>query len=163
VEADYTPGNPGGDLEVSVMLDVTGSMCNDGEGPCTTSTKLTGLKQAANKLVDTVVWDDQSTYTSRIAIVPFSTRVRVGQDGAGTSAMATMAGMPAGWTDGTRCASMPRAPVPAKPAATGPATRRRCRNTPTESDALRPDRFYNSSGKFDSPMMLRAGQIPQRP
>ncbi len=70
VEADYTAGNPGGDLEIALMLDVTGSMCNDGNGPCTSGTKISALKDAAKKLVDTVVWDDQSKYTSRIAIVP---------------------------------------------------------------------------------------------
>ncbi|MFT3672914.1 pilus assembly protein TadG-related protein [Aestuariivirga sp.] len=95
VEADYTAGNPGGDLEISLMLDVTGSMCNDGNGPCTSGTKITALKDAAKKLIDTVVWDDQSKYTSRIAIVPFSTRVRVGPDGGGASAMAAMTGLPA--------------------------------------------------------------------
>ncbi len=150
VEADYTPGNPGGDLEVSVMLDVTGSMCNDGEGPCTTSTKLTGLKQAANKLVDTVVWDDQSTYTSRIAIVPFSTRVRVGQDGAGTSAMATMAGMPAGWTGWYEmCIDASGS------GASETGGNWTCNKTQVQKYSnwkVMPcvtDRFYNSSGKFD--------------
>ncbi len=70
-------------------------MCNDGNGPCTSGTKISALKDAAKKLVDTVVWDDQSKYTSRIAIVPFSTRVRVGPDGGGASAMAAMTGLPA--------------------------------------------------------------------
>ncbi len=73
-----------GDLEVSMMLDVTGSMCNDGQGPCTGGDKISGLKTAAKQLVDTVVWKDQSTYTSRVAIVPFSTRVRVAPNGAST-------------------------------------------------------------------------------
>ncbi len=30
------------------------------------------MKDAANDLVDIVVWADQSKYTSRVAIVPFS-------------------------------------------------------------------------------------------
>lgn len=150
VEADYTPGNPGGDLEISVMLDVTGSMCNDGEGPCTTSTKLTGLKDAANKLVDTVVWDDQSTYTSRIAIVPFSTRVRVGQDGAGTSRMATIAGLPASWTGWyAMCVDASGS------GASETGGNWTCNKTQVQKYSnwkVMPcvtDRFYNSTGKLD--------------
>lgn len=73
---------PAGDLEISLMLDTTGSMCDDGEGPCTSSKKMDALKQAADKLIETVVWTDQSVYTSKVAIVPFSTRVRIAQDGA---------------------------------------------------------------------------------
>jgi Flp pilus assembly protein TadG len=76
---------PAGDLEISLMLDTTGSMCDDGEGPCTSSKKMDALKQAATKLIDTVVWTDQSVYTSKVAIVPFSTRVRVAPDSTNTS------------------------------------------------------------------------------
>jgi Flp pilus assembly protein TadG len=69
--ADYSKatlavgGSGGESLEVSMMLDVTGSMCS----PCT---KLEDLKEAAKDLVDIVVWDDQSEYTAKIALVPFS-------------------------------------------------------------------------------------------
>lgn len=62
-------GNGGSNVEVSLMLDVTGSM--DG-------TKLTTLKDAASDLVDTIIWTDQSRYTSRMAIVPFAENVNVG-------------------------------------------------------------------------------------
>lgn len=57
-------GNAEKNLEISMMLDVSGSM---GEG-----TKLQDMKDAANDLVDIVVWADQSNYTSRVAVVPFS-------------------------------------------------------------------------------------------
>ena len=60
-------GNAETNLEISMMLDVSGSM---GEG-----TKLNDMKDAANDLVDIVVWADQSKYTSRVAIVPFSSDV----------------------------------------------------------------------------------------
>jgi Flp pilus assembly protein TadG len=60
-------GNAETNLEISMMLDVSGSM---GEG-----TKLDDMKDAANDLVDIVVWADQSKYTSRVAIVPFSSDV----------------------------------------------------------------------------------------
>lgn len=57
-------GNAELNLEISLMLDVSGSM---GEG-----SKLQDMKDAANDLVDIVVWKDQSQFSSRIAIVPFS-------------------------------------------------------------------------------------------
>jgi Putative Flp pilus-assembly TadE/G-like len=72
-----TGGNGGSELEVSLMLDVTGSMCADGEGPCTSSPKLDALKAAANDLVNIVIHNEGDS-TSRVALVPFSTRVRVG-------------------------------------------------------------------------------------
>lgn len=62
-------GNGGSNVEVSLMLDVTGSMAG---------TKLTTLKSAATDLVDTIIWQDQSRYTSRMAIVPFAEGVNVG-------------------------------------------------------------------------------------
>jgi Flp pilus assembly protein TadG len=62
-------GNTGTSIEISMMLDTTGSM--QGE-------KLAALKEAAKELVDIVIWDDQSQYTSRVAMVPFSDSVNVG-------------------------------------------------------------------------------------
>lgn len=61
-------GNGEQSLEVSLMLDITGSMQGQ---------KLTDLKSAASDLVNIVVWKDQSQYTSRIAIVPFAEDVRL--------------------------------------------------------------------------------------
>ena len=61
----------GSNIEVSLMLDVTGSMCD----PCT---KINALKTAAKDLIDIVVWDDQSQYTSRVALAPFADAVNVG-------------------------------------------------------------------------------------
>jgi Flp pilus assembly protein TadG len=62
-------GNSGSSVEVGLMLDTTGSMSGQ---------KLTDLKLAAKDLVDIVVWDDQSKFTSRIAIAPFANTVNVG-------------------------------------------------------------------------------------
>jgi Flp pilus assembly protein TadG len=61
----------GSNVEVALMLDVTGSMCS----PCS---KLDALKKAAKDLIDIVVWDDQSQYTSRVALAPFAEAVNVG-------------------------------------------------------------------------------------
>ncbi len=58
-------------LEISLMLDITGSMCS----PCS---KLNDMKDAAKDLVNILVQSDQSEYTSRVALVPFSHAVNVG-------------------------------------------------------------------------------------
>ncbi|MEL7302763.1 MAG: TadE/TadG family type IV pilus assembly protein, partial [Pseudomonadota bacterium] len=65
-------GNSGTNIEISMMLDTTGSMGWEG--------KMADLKAAAKDLVDIVVWDDQSQYSSRIALAPFSEHVNVGRD-----------------------------------------------------------------------------------
>ena len=64
-------GEGGSNVEVSLMLDVTGSMCD----PCT---KIDAAKASAKDLIDIVIWDDQSTYTSKIALAPFAEAVNVG-------------------------------------------------------------------------------------
>ena len=66
--------NSGTSLEVAIMIDNTGSMTeSDNAG----STKLQDVIQGANALVDQVVWADQSTYTSKVAIIPFAEGVRL--------------------------------------------------------------------------------------
>ncbi len=62
-------GNGETDIEISMMLDITGSMGGS---------KITSLKTAAKNLIDIVVWSDQSDYTSKVALVPFSEAVNVG-------------------------------------------------------------------------------------
>jgi Flp pilus assembly protein TadG len=76
-------GYGGSNLEISVMLDVTGSMCDDGAGPCTSGTKLDALKVATSELINIVVMADQSKFATRAALVPFSQVVKVGPDGGG--------------------------------------------------------------------------------
>lgn len=88
-------GGGSSNMEIALMLDVTSSMCVDGLGPCTNDSKIQGLKDAANELVDIVVQADQSSYTSRVALVPFSTAVRVGPNGGGGSMMTALTDMPA--------------------------------------------------------------------
>jgi Flp pilus assembly protein TadG len=62
----------GSNVEVALMLDVTGSMCQ----PCT---KIDAAKSAAKDLIDIVVWTDQSQYYSRVALAPFAEAVNVGK------------------------------------------------------------------------------------
>jgi len=62
-------GNGDSNLEIAMMLDVTGSM--DGN-------KIKDLKTAAKDLIDIVVWEDQSEFTSRVALIPFANAVNLG-------------------------------------------------------------------------------------
>jgi hypothetical protein len=62
-------GNAMTNIEISLMLDITGSMGGQ---------KIADLKTAAKDLIDIVVWADQSKNTSRVALVPFSETVNVG-------------------------------------------------------------------------------------
>lgn len=69
--SDVGGGNAddGTNLEISMMLDLTGSMSGD---------KIVDLKAAAKDLIDIVVWGDQSKYTSKVALAPFAPAVNVG-------------------------------------------------------------------------------------
>lgn len=72
----------GSDLEISMMLDVTGSMCADGSGPCGASPKMDALKSAASDLVNIILKSTApGSQSARIALVPFATRVLVGTKG----------------------------------------------------------------------------------
>jgi Flp pilus assembly protein TadG len=57
------------DLEISVALDLTGSMAGS---------RMTSLKSAVNSLIDSVIQDDQSINYSRMALVPYSQAVNAG-------------------------------------------------------------------------------------
>lgn len=59
----------GNNLEVALVLDTTGSMKGN---------KLKSLKSAAKKFVDTVVWDNQAQFYSKVAVVPYSMGVNLG-------------------------------------------------------------------------------------
>jgi Flp pilus assembly protein TadG len=56
-------------LEVSLVLDVTGSMAGQ---------RIVDLREAARELVDIVVHDIQTPYYSKVALVPYSMGVNVG-------------------------------------------------------------------------------------
>jgi len=63
----------GSDLEVSVVLDITGSMSGQ---------RITDLKAAAVDLVDIVVRDQQEPYYSKVGLVPYSIGVNLGANAA---------------------------------------------------------------------------------
>lgn len=70
-EAVLARGGIDTNLEISLMLDVTGSMCQ----PCS---KLDDLKDASKDLINILVQDSQTEHTSRVALVPFSIAVNAG-------------------------------------------------------------------------------------
>ena len=67
-------GNSELNLEISMMLDTSGSM---GEYTSSGNPKYIDMRSAAKDLVSIVVWADQSAYTSKVGIVPFSGDVRL--------------------------------------------------------------------------------------
>ncbi len=67
VRSDAVEG--GADIEVAMILDITGSM---------SGSRITALKEAATDLVNTVVTDEQTPYYSKASLVPYSVAVNVG-------------------------------------------------------------------------------------
>lgn len=68
-KAELAQGGIDHDLEVSLILDVTGSM---------SGTKLANLKTAAKDLIEILVRENQRVHTSRIALAPFAHAVNAG-------------------------------------------------------------------------------------
>lgn len=66
--------NSGTHIEISLMLDTTGSM---GWNSSAGGEKMDHLKAAAKDLIDIVVWADQSEYQSRVSLAPFAQYVNV--------------------------------------------------------------------------------------
>lgn len=62
-------------LELSLMLDVSGSM---NETTATGSTKIADMKDAAQDFLDIVMPDDLAVDNRRVGVVPFSDRVNIG-------------------------------------------------------------------------------------
>ncbi|MBI5940283.1 MAG: pilus assembly protein TadG [Caulobacterales bacterium] len=69
VGAEAEVARSSNNLEVAIVLDITGSMYGQ---------KLTDLKVAAKDLIDLVVSDTQTPYYSKAALVPFSLGVNAG-------------------------------------------------------------------------------------
>ncbi|MGE0424562.1 MAG: pilus assembly protein TadG-related protein [Reyranellaceae bacterium] len=72
----YTPYVRNRNLEVAVVLDVSNSMAGNTE--IWGTTKMEAQQAATNALLDIVVSSNQSPYTSRASLVPFSDSVNVG-------------------------------------------------------------------------------------
>ena len=72
----YTPYVQTRNLEVAMVLDLSGSM--NGNTEVSGLTKLQAQKNAAKALLDIVIQPNQAPYSSRVAVVPFSDSVNVG-------------------------------------------------------------------------------------
>jgi Flp pilus assembly protein TadG len=82
-------GNGGSNVEVAMMLDITGSMEeSDGKG----STKLATLKVAATDAIDILIWQDQSQHTARLALAPFSQGVNAGSYASAVTGLSATSG-----------------------------------------------------------------------
>ena len=64
----------GVNLEIAMMLDTSGSMA---ETTSSGNAKYIDMRTAAKDLVNIVVWSNQTQYTSKVGIVPFSGDVRL--------------------------------------------------------------------------------------
>lgn len=68
-------------FEVSMMLDITGSMCDSApnldDAPCTKGVKLDAMKKAAGDLVNSLLATTELQKRVRVAVVPFSDGVRL--------------------------------------------------------------------------------------
>ena len=78
VRADAVEG--GADIEVAMILDITGSM---------SGSRITALRAASRDLVDIVVNDEQTPYYSKAAMVPYSVAVNTGAYAAATRGAVT--------------------------------------------------------------------------
>jgi Flp pilus assembly protein TadG len=68
VSARSEVSRAGSNLEVALVLDLTGSMAGG---------KLADLKTAASQLIDVVVQDDQTPFYSKVALAPYANAVNV--------------------------------------------------------------------------------------
>lgn len=145
----------GSNLEISVMLDVTGSMCDDKNGPCTTGSKISAMKTAAAALVDKVVWTDQSKNYSKVALVPFNTMVRVEPDGQAGPVMAALTNLNPTWNGYYQNCTASTGSSTATSSEANPTGNWTCTqstNILATGWKLRPcvtDRFYNANWSWD--------------
>lgn len=69
-------------LEVALVVDVTGSMCNNPPGssspPCTSGAKIDALKIAAKDMVDNLHHSNPEYGTVRLSLVPYAASINVG-------------------------------------------------------------------------------------
>jgi Flp pilus assembly protein TadG len=83
-------------LELALVLDVSGSMCEPNASayiPCTSRPKIAALKQAANDLLDIVYGPNDIGEDLYVSVVPFNSRVKIGTSRSGWLTGAA----PAGW------------------------------------------------------------------
>lgn len=69
-------------IEMSLVLDITGSMCDSPPAntadACSTGTKISALKSAANSMIESLAATGPATAAIRVSIVPYSASVNAG-------------------------------------------------------------------------------------
>ena len=110
-----------------------------------------GLKAAAKDLVEIAVSSNQSTFTSKVSLIPFSTRVRVGPDGGGGAMMKALTNLDAAWNGWFNICKQGTGSNGSEDAGNWA-----CQQYASELQAnwkVMPcvtDRFYNGAGGFDA-------------
>lgn len=99
VSAESEVKRGGNDVEVALVLDITGSMAGS---------RIVDLRAAAADLVDTVVSDVQTPYYSKVALVPYSNALNVGDlaDDVRGPAVGPVSITGASWKNGTAVTSV---------------------------------------------------------
>lgn len=84
-------------IELSMVLDITGSMCDvppaTATDACSSAVKLDALKAAANSLVDSLVATGPTLNSIKVSVVPYSAAVNAG----------SFAGVASGWHSSDGC------------------------------------------------------------
>jgi Flp pilus assembly protein TadG len=65
-------------IELAMVLDITGSMCEPLSSPCASAVKLDALKAAARDLIDVLQANNPDPGAVRISIVPYASSVNIG-------------------------------------------------------------------------------------
>ncbi len=65
-------------VELAMVLDITGSMCDPNPAPCTSAPKLDGLKAAAKDMIDVLAANNPDPSAVRAALAPYSASVNIG-------------------------------------------------------------------------------------
>lgn len=91
--ASYSVGS-GTKFEIALMLDITGSMCEPKNSPCTSAGPLDAMKTAAGNLVSMMLSTEELRRNVRISIVPFSDGVLLPRDASGQRLIQTAAAGP---------------------------------------------------------------------
>jgi hypothetical protein len=77
-------------IEVAMVLDITGSMCEPASSPCTRGPKIDGLKDATRDLINALAASNNDPGAIRVGVVPYSAAVNAGSySGVATGGVST--------------------------------------------------------------------------
>lgn len=88
----------GANIELALVMDMSGSMCGTGAMACSSSTKLDAAKNAAVSFIEQVIQDDQSQFSSRASVIPFGLNLRIASGATPDPLVETLTGLPPTWS-----------------------------------------------------------------